>query len=83
MGRCRVHRSLGVTPSMESGITDHTWELLATLEDVGRILQHTAVSNIQKNLRLLFKELPVITSRVQALGSRALGPAIGTGSAIL
>lgn len=29
---CRVHKSLGVTPAMEAGITDHVWsieELLA------------------------------------------------------
>jgi hypothetical protein len=24
---CRVHRSLRVTPAMESGITDHIWTL--------------------------------------------------------
>ena len=30
---CRVHGSLGVTPAMEAGITDHVWtieELIST-----------------------------------------------------
>lgn len=24
---CRIHKSLRMTPAMESGITDHVWEL--------------------------------------------------------
>jgi hypothetical protein len=32
---CRVHRSLRVTPAMESGITDHVWTLRELLEAKG------------------------------------------------
>jgi len=28
---CRIHRSLRVTPAMESGLTDHVWELAELL----------------------------------------------------
>lgn len=29
---CRIHRSLKVTPAMESGITDHVWEIRELLQ---------------------------------------------------
>jgi hypothetical protein len=29
---CRIHRSLRVTPAMESGITDHVWTIRELLE---------------------------------------------------
>lgn len=28
---CRIHKSLRVTPAMESGITDHIWDLAELL----------------------------------------------------
>jgi hypothetical protein len=33
---CRIHQTLGVTPAMEAGITDHIWsveELLQTISE--------------------------------------------------
>jgi hypothetical protein len=30
---CRIHRSLRVTPAMESGVTDHVWTLRELLTD--------------------------------------------------
>ena len=30
---CRIHRSIRVTPAMESGITDHVWDLAELLAD--------------------------------------------------
>jgi len=29
---CRIHRTLKVTPAMESGITDHVWTIQELLE---------------------------------------------------
>jgi len=33
---CRIHRSIRMTPAMESGITDHVWELTELLADSER-----------------------------------------------
>ena len=31
LGLCRIYRTLRVTPAMESGLTDHVWELAELL----------------------------------------------------
>jgi hypothetical protein len=31
---CRIHKSLRVTPAMETGLTDHVWDLEEVLEMV-------------------------------------------------
>ena len=37
---CRVHKTLGTTPAVAAGITDHVWtldELIALLEEAERV----------------------------------------------